>query len=96
MKIKRLIALVVTISMLFCLSGCRTTIKPKGSTSVEDIWGKFTVIEERNNPEIGSLITAYENDTKVVYYIWFGGYRGGMCPAYDEDGNVMIYGGEDE
>lgn len=94
MKIKRLIALAVIISILFCLSGCKTTIRPKGSTGVEDMWGKFTVIEERNNLDIGSLITAYDNDTKVVYYFWYSAYRGAMCPAYDEDGNVMIYGGE--
>lgn len=37
---------------------------------------------------------AYDKDTKVMYYILEGYSREGLCPMYDSNGNVMVYGGD--
>lgn len=51
--------------------------------------GYFTVITEWGSVPTYRIV--YANDTKVKYFVFFDGYRGGISPLYNADGTLQIY-----
>lgn len=85
---KKILTLVITLLVLFSLTGCKTTIDTDNHKTFYD---KFVVIESRYNPDYGTLYTVYDKDTMVMYYYIDSLYNHNLCPVYDSDGNIMIY-----
>lgn len=51
--------------------------------------GYFTVITEWGGTPSYRIV--YAKDTKVKYFVFFDGYRGGISPLYNADGTLQIY-----
>lgn len=78
--------------MLFCLSGCGEEHPNKNDdTYREQLYGGyFTVLEKWKNYNY----IVYANDTKVKYFIHYGGNSCGITPLYNADGSLQIYEGD--
>lgn len=89
---KKLLAILCLITMLFCLTGCK--IKDDTTNKLIDECG-FVLIEKNGNYGDYDIYRVYDPETKVEY-ILTNGYCGtiGLCPRFDENGEVMIYKGE--
>lgn len=90
----RKIFLVIILSGMLILScvGCGTTYQEATNTSnSSDSFAKgyFTVITEWGGTPTYRIV--YANDTKVKYFVFFDGYRGGISPLYNADGTLQIY-----
>lgn len=77
--------------LVLILAGCSTTTITY-ENGEKEFWDKFVVVEEYDNPDNGTLYMVYDKDTKVEYYIVNEGHRYGLCPVYDTDGTVKVYG----
>lgn len=96
MKVKILIFMS---ALMMLLVGCGSEqYTDEQGISSDLIGGKFVVVDECKDHNVsgnyyGTYIT-YDKDTKVMYYILDGYRRTGLCPMYDTNGDVMVYGGE--
>ena len=89
---KIIITLLVSVILL---TGCRTTY----SYDTEVYLDKFVTIETRSGTVDGcsvELYMVYDYDTKVMYYIWNGYSKFGICPIYNSNGSIMMYEGEEK
>lgn len=82
----------VLVTLLLCmlmvsLVGCKTTVD---TTNHKILYDKFVVIETHKDIQ-RTLYIVYDKDTMVEYFITSSQYQGGICPIYDENGNVKIY-----
>lgn len=85
--------IITLLASVMLLTGCGTTY----SYDTEVYLDKFVTVETREGLVEGSHVavhTVYDCDTKVMYYIWEGYYKFGICPIYNADGSVMVYEGE--
>jgi len=86
--------IITLLASVMLLTGCGTTYSYDNDVYLD----KFVTVEgRRGNTVEGSgivLYTVYDCDTKVMYYIWEGYEKFGICPIYNSDGSVMIYEGE--
>lgn len=91
--IKKKIFISMLASMMI-LVGCSSE---QGTTS-DLIGGRFVVLDEcKDSNQMGNYYATYityDKDTKVMYYILDGYRRAGLCPMYDTNGDIMVYGGE--
>lgn len=92
MRRKVLAILLSSILALQC-TGCGTTYQE--ATNMSDssdsfAKGYFTIITEWGGTPTYRIV--YANDTKVKYFIFFDGYRGGISPLYNSDGTLQVYG----
>lgn len=75
------------------LTACGTT-----TTTYEDnnkkLWNQFVVVEKQRSDIDNGLYIVYDTDTKVMYYMWYEGYKGGMSPIYNADGSIKVYDGD--
>ena len=99
MRIKnsiRKISPIIFVAMML-LVGCRNEqYTDEQGISYDLIGGRFVVVDEYDANTTGiyfGTTIAYDKDTKVMYYILEGYYKTGLCPMYDSNGNVMVYGG---
>lgn len=86
--------LAVILSSMLVLScvGCGTTYQEatnNSNSSDSFAGGYFTTITEWGGTTTYRII--YANDTKVKYFVFFDGYRGGVSPLYNADGTLQVY-----
>lgn len=90
--------LLITSFIIMIFIGCgREQYVDEQGKSTDLIGGRFVVVDEYKDNSTGNYYgttIVYDKDTKVMYYILDGYRRAGLCPMYDTDGNVMVYGGE--
>lgn len=83
---------IIILSLCLLLTGCGTKYKDAETTSDEAFGGYFTLIKEWGGGAEGGFYTiVYANDTKVKYFIWQSGHRGGITPLYNADGSLQVY-----
>lgn len=89
---KKLFVILCIITIIFCLTGCK--LKDNSANKLIDECG-FVLIEKNGNFGDYNIYRVYDQETKVEY-ILTNGYSGtiGLCPRYDENGEVIIYKGE--
>ena len=57
--------------------------------------GYFTVIKSwYGGINYPTEYIVYANNTKVMYYVFFGTYSSGITPLYNADGTLQIYEGK--
>lgn len=92
---KRLISVILVIFMLVVLMGCAKIEDDNVEFQTDRIKNLgFTVLEHAGRTTDVDYYVVYDNDTNVVYFLSFT-YSGGVTfsPRYDENGEIMIYGG---
>lgn len=92
---KKLLAILISCTLALSCVGCGTTyqeVTDKSSSSGSFAKGYFTVISKWGNLPTYEIV--YANDTKVKYFVFYDGYRGGISPLYNADGTLQIYDGE--
>lgn len=95
----KLIIFTAVLALTLGLTGCSNEqyVDMQGN-SYDIIGGRFVVLDEcEDHGGIGNYNTTYityDKNTKVMYYILDGYYRTGLCPMYDTNGNIMVYGGD--
>lgn len=90
---KRLLCIVLIVSMIACLCGCTPYSEAVNKQTKSDYaGGYFTVIYNWIDTE-GHYRLVYANDTRVKYLKIPGG---GITPLYNADGSLQVYedGGE--
>lgn len=92
---KRLVSIVLVIVMIIVLSGC-AKIKNQQDIGMNHIIERlgFTIIDHVGNISDYDNYVVYDNDTGVVYFLGFTSGGITLCPRYDSDGEIMIYGGK--
>jgi hypothetical protein len=80
------------IAMIFCFAGCK--VKDDTANKLMDECG-FVLIEKNGKYGDYHIYRVYDAETKVEYILTTG-YSGtiGLCPRFDENGEVVIYKGE--
>lgn len=90
---KKFLAVILSSMLALSCVGCGATYQEATgqiSASNDDFAnGYFTVITEWGSVPTYRIV--YANDTKVKYFVFFDGYRGGISPLYNEDGTLQIY-----
>lgn len=89
---KKILAIILSGLVVLQCTGCGTTYQEATNTSnFSDSFAKgyFTVITEWGGTPTYRIV--YANDTKVKYFVFFDGYRGGISPLYNTDGTLQIY-----
>lgn len=87
---KKFLLLIITV---LCLSGCSKEEHPNKNDNTyreQMAGGYFTVLEEWDR--VNYIV--YANDTKVKYFVKYGGSVLGITPLYNADGSLQIYEGE--
>lgn len=88
---KRFIAIVAMLLVAVTMTSCSYGKYKNAKTKKESYaGGYFTEIKEWGNWHI-----VYANDTKVMYIVFYGGYKCGISPLYNSDGSLQVYAGED-
>ena len=94
---KKKIALVLVLcAIATVLCSCSSSYE-EANTNPDNYLSKgyFTIIKSWdggiNHP---TEYIVYANDTGVMYYIFLGGYSGGITPLYNADGTLQIYEGK--
>lgn len=89
---KAIIRILIMCALLVCLSGCgKDYEEAKTSDFTYSIGsGYFTTIKEWGDVN-NNYIIVYANDTKVMYFILYDGYRFGITPLYNVDGTLQVY-----
>jgi hypothetical protein len=77
---KHIIAILLVLSVVFCLTAC---------SSVDDE-KKFVEIDKYRAPYGQTIVVVYDPVTKVEYFMM----GDTMCPRYDENGNIAFYEGD--
>ena len=94
---KKLLPIIFLITVLLVGCGNDQYVDEQGNSS-DMIGGRFVVVDVYGDNGAQSnyydTTIVYDKDTKVMYYILNGIRRAGLCPMYDEYGNIMVYGGE--
>lgn len=91
MKKRILVVLSCCVLAVACV-GCGTTYQEATNISTKpDSFanGYFTVITEWG--DISTYRIVYANDTKVKYFVFLDGNKGGISPLYNSDGTLQIY-----
>lgn len=83
--------LIVVMVLALALTGCGKTKRIIYENDEKTFFDTFIVLEQRDNFDDGYLYIVYDKETKVEYYIFGSGYRGGICPIYNTDGTVKVY-----
>ena len=92
---KKIIALFITIILLMSLCACGRTYEEAENHQGTLSGNYFIIIKEwGDSPTYGSSYIVYANDTKVMYYIEYGGSSRMITPLYNADGTLQIYQGE--
>lgn len=89
---KKILAIILSGLVVLQCTGCGITYQEATNTSnSSDSFAKgyFTVITEWGGTPTYRIV--YANDTKVKYFVFFDGYRGGISPLYNTDGTLQIY-----
>ena len=89
---KKFLAIILSSMLALSCVGCGTTYQDAtniSSSSNSFAKGYFTIITEWGGTPIYRIV--YANDTKVKYFVFFDGYRGGISPLYNADGTLQIY-----
>lgn len=89
---KRFLTIILSVMVALQCFGCGTTYQE--ATNMSDsadsfAEGYFTVITEWGGTPTYRIV--YANDTKVKYFVFFDGYRGGISPLYNADGTLQVY-----
>ena len=92
---KKIILLFVTIILLISLCACGRTYKEAENNMGKLSGDYFVVIKEWGSGiGYGYSYIVYASDTKVMYYIEYGGDSRMITPLYNADGTLQIYEGE--
>jgi len=91
--------LLIASLIMMILAGCgREQYIDEQGKSNDLIGGRFVVVDKyEDKGDEGAYYSTsivYDKDTKVMYYILDGYRKTGLCPMYDTNGNLMVYGGE--
>lgn len=93
---KRLLGIVLCGMLALSCVGCGGQTYQEATNAIEASEdfadGYFTIITEWGS--IPTYRIVYAKDTKVKYFVFFDGYRGGISPLYNTDGTLQIYDGE--
>lgn len=89
---KKLLVILCLVAMIFCFAGCK--IKDDATNKLIDECG-FVLIDKTGKYGDYNIHYVYDPETKVEYILTYG-YSGtiGLCPRFDENGEVMFYKGE--
>ena len=83
------ILLVLMFILITGLTACGTT-----TTTYEDnekiFCNQFVIVEKQQHID-EHLYIVYDKDTKVMYYVYSRGSKGGISPIYNADGSVKVY-----
>ena len=94
MKKKILSLLIVLLIPLLVLCGCGT--KNKDYKEYEEtrfvFVGEYSEIEDVAGNDI-SFSLLVDKETKIIYLYISGGYKAGITPLLDKDGNITYYKG---
>ena len=86
---KKILGIILIISMVFCLSACNTSSNviniDKVITSPDSTLVDFDIVK---NNWYGCILV--DKNTHVMYY-WFTDSYGGITPIYNEDGSLKLY-----
>lgn len=86
---KRIMTILISCILLLSLVGCSMSGggEKEGRYAIGSPYMKhFTVIDSTVYS-----VTVYANDTKVMYFIIYGDYGGGITPLYNADGTLQVY-----
>lgn len=91
---KKVIALILAITMLFMLTACgKEPAMP--NSFVEDGEERFILVDgwAENLDGYGNqnMVVIADKETNVMYLIVYGGYHMGITPLLCEDGSPMLY-----
>lgn len=89
---KKFLAIILSSMLVLSCVGCGTTYQEATNTSnSSDSFanGYFTVITEWGDMSTYRIV--YANDTKVKYFVFSDGYKGGISPLYNSDGTLQIH-----
>lgn len=94
---KRFVAIFLVLLMTISLTGCGS-IKEGIDGNLNDALAELGFIVVDNLDVTGCAYNyrlVYDSETGVMYYL-ANTYNGGLalCPRYDENGEIMIYGGD--
>lgn len=92
---KKIIILFITVILLISLCACGRTYEEAENNQGKLSGNYFVIIKEWGNSSVyGNSYIVYANDTKVMYYIEYGGGSRMITPLYNADGTLQIYEGE--
>lgn len=97
---KKLLAVLCLIGMIFFLVGCDTSNEQNVETIQDKVANEFIVdmgfviIEKMGEFGDTCVYLVYDAETKVEYMLTEGYCETSFCPYYDENGEVVIYKGE--
>jgi uncharacterized protein YxeA len=86
---KKTIIAIIIAAMLLVGCGVKTVTYDENDNYKQ--WNQFVTLEEQYDVDKGNLYIVYDKDTKVMYYLWHGYYRGAISPIYNADGSVKVY-----
>ncbi len=91
---KKILAALISGILTFSCAGCSTTYQEATgqteSKSDDSFAGDyFTTIVEWGT--IPTYRIVYANDTKVKYFVFIDGHKGGISPLYNADGSLQLY-----
>jgi hypothetical protein len=93
---KRLIAVLLIVIMCVGFSACGTYYASLDEYDDNElkIYG-FVIIKQLGRYGESACYLVYDSVTKVEYIVCQGSYSNlSVCPYYDENGNIVIYGGK--
>ena len=94
---KKFCLALIIILMTTMLCSCSYTSYEEANTNPDNYFSKgyFTIIKSWDGGiDYPVEYIVYANDTGVMYYVFLGGYCGGITPLYNADGTLQIYEGE--
>lgn len=83
------ILLVLMFILITGLTAC-STITTTYEDSEKTFCNQFVIVEKQQYID-EHLYIVYDKDTKVMYYVYSIGSKGGMSPIYNTDGSVKVY-----
>lgn len=77
--------IIVVALVLLTLTGCNF-----GYEEGDILYKRFVVIESKDSDD-GTMLTVYDKETNVEYFMCYSLYKGFMSPIYNADGTLKIY-----
>jgi outer membrane biogenesis lipoprotein LolB len=89
---KTIVAIIIAAMLLVGCEEVKTVTYDENDNYKQ--WNQFVTLEEQYDVNRGNLYIVYDKDTKVMYYLWNGYYKGVILPIYNADGSIRVYEGE--
>ena len=88
---RKLLAIILALAMMFALVGCTEEATKNNSDTVDNT--NFARVGTGGD-ENTQMIVYVHVETRVMYAVFIGFYKGGMTVMLDADGKPLIWEGE--